>query len=411
MNPPSALNPPDERHRSMPPVVSPAKSSAVNHPPPRMAPRVAWRSIAGNAGRAVWLVVVAAGVPVMLWRTVRWPLPHRVSIGDVTNAWTMGDLDTGTVVKALACVVWLAWALVMTSIAVHLLARARRVVVQRPRLIPEVVFNATGRWLSGVTLAASTTVMSIGPHALATTRPLSTVTATLDAASATAPVTTQSAAAQFVASQPMSPNGGTGLGRSASSRTWTVADGETLWEIAEATLGDGSRWNDIFDANRAVLASTDLLPVGTELVIPTGPARPTPSTTPTRASVTAPVTVPGTNAAVVVPATNAVVAHTDRESSDVPILGTVTVERGDHFWKLSNIILTQAYGRVPTGHELDRYWRAMVDLNRSDVPSHNVNLIHPGEHYDVLLPELPDDVARDVRVLEWPDHREIRADP
>jgi nucleoid-associated protein YgaU len=48
----------------------------------------------------------------------------------------------------------------------------------------------------------------------------------------------------------------------------TVAEGETLYSLAERYYGDGERFVDLYRSNRAVLASPDRLEVGTVLVIP-----------------------------------------------------------------------------------------------------------------------------------------------
>ena len=146
-------------------------TTSPTSPATRLAPHtpgtrgVTVRTVSGRLVNAAILGAVTFGVPFGLWRTVGSPLPHDVSMHDISSAWSMGDLAAGTVVKALACVVWAAWILVMVSVAVHVVARMRHVVVRRPRLIPAFVFSATGRWLSGVTLAASTTVMSLNPAA------------------------------------------------------------------------------------------------------------------------------------------------------------------------------------------------------------------------------------------------------
>lgn len=43
-----------------------------------------------------------------------------------------------------------------------------------------------------------------------------------------------------------------------AAETYTVKDGDSLWEIAERLLGDSSRWIDIYEANN--LATTVILP-------------------------------------------------------------------------------------------------------------------------------------------------------
>ncbi|MGD8347568.1 MAG: LysM peptidoglycan-binding domain-containing protein [Lysobacterales bacterium] len=48
----------------------------------------------------------------------------------------------------------------------------------------------------------------------------------------------------------------------------TVTSGETLWKIAEERLGDGSRYMEIFEANRDVLENPDHILPGQELKIP-----------------------------------------------------------------------------------------------------------------------------------------------
>ena len=52
-------------------------------------------------------------------------------------------------------------------------------------------------------------------------------------------------------------------------RTYTVSEGDTLFEIARHELGKPSRWAEIYDLNRDVLGEdTDYLRPGTELILP-----------------------------------------------------------------------------------------------------------------------------------------------
>ena len=52
------------------------------------------------------------------------------------------------------------------------------------------------------------------------------------------------------------------------SRAHVVEDGEHLWGIAKRFYGAGSRWQDIFDANRDVLATPESIRAGMTLRIP-----------------------------------------------------------------------------------------------------------------------------------------------
>lgn len=52
------------------------------------------------------------------------------------------------------------------------------------------------------------------------------------------------------------------------ARTYTVADGDSLWTIAADAYGKGVRWSEIFEANRHQLDSEHDLQIGMELIIP-----------------------------------------------------------------------------------------------------------------------------------------------
>jgi LysM repeat protein len=307
---------------------------------------------------------VVAGIPLVLVRYVGWCLPRHVNVVDVRNAWSMGDIDPTTVVKAFACALWIAWALVMVSLSMHLASKVLHTKLRRPAFVPKRVFAITGRWLGGVTLAATTTVMSMNGSAMAaSTKPLTTVSTMMNA-SPTSPVDTSSTAKSSTVSQA---NGGA----ASSAGSWTVKPGDTLWEIAETTLGDGTLWRVIAEANPTV---NDELPVGTVLVIP------------------------GTT------------SSSQSEAQRVTTDAVVTVRNGDHFWKISEEVLSEAYGRPATDAEITPYWRDVVELNRDDVPSGNVNLIHTGEHYRVQLPELPADVTGSHRVTRLDTPVEISSE-
>jgi nucleoid-associated protein YgaU len=54
-------------------------------------------------------------------------------------------------------------------------------------------------------------------------------------------------------------------------RTHAIVDGDSLPKLAERFLGDPQLANQIFDLNRDVLSSSDLLPIGAELKLPPRP--------------------------------------------------------------------------------------------------------------------------------------------
>jgi nucleoid-associated protein YgaU len=49
----------------------------------------------------------------------------------------------------------------------------------------------------------------------------------------------------------------------------TVEKGDTLWAISQKTLGDGARYNEIFEANKPMLTHPDKIYPGQVLRIPT----------------------------------------------------------------------------------------------------------------------------------------------
>lgn len=51
-------------------------------------------------------------------------------------------------------------------------------------------------------------------------------------------------------------------------RTHQIVDGDTLGDLAERYLGDAGRYLEIYQANRDVLPSPQVLPIGVELKIP-----------------------------------------------------------------------------------------------------------------------------------------------
>jgi len=58
------------------------------------------------------------------------------------------------------------------------------------------------------------------------------------------------------------------LGPEGTVRYVQVLQGETLWAVAERTLGSGSRWKEIYEANQDVVPNPDFLAPGTVLTIP-----------------------------------------------------------------------------------------------------------------------------------------------
>ena len=53
-----------------------------------------------------------------------------------------------------------------------------------------------------------------------------------------------------------------------TSRTYTVKNGDCLWNIAASELGDGSRWQEIYELNRSEIDNPSLIYAGQEFILP-----------------------------------------------------------------------------------------------------------------------------------------------
>ena len=117
---------------------------------------------------------------------------------------------------------------------------------------------------------------------------------------------------------------------------YRVMAGDTLWKIAQRTLGDGSQWPSIHQLNRGQVPNPNTLAVGTILQLPSGQ-----STTTERETT---------------PSDNAATGASPR---------SYTVRRGDTLASISALVLGDAL-----------QWRSIWSLNRDVVP--NPSLLQVG---------------------------------
>jgi hypothetical protein len=63
------------------------------------------------------------------------------------------------------------------------------------------------------------------------------------------------------------------------------------------------------------------------------------------------------------------------------------VARGESFWIIARLSLTEAWGRSPSDAEVARYWTELIDANRNRLRHrHNPNLIYAGQELAVPAP-------------------------
>lgn len=197
------------------------------------------------------LLAVVVGAPILLWKLGSGLLP--TGIPSLAQVWdTLTSRDTGQIfMGALVVAGLLAWAIFTLCVLAEL---AQRLTGRRwPRIRLLRVPQSAAAALVSAVLAGSVALGAAGPAAAATTGPdlhqalTAATTATLTvsapaAAGITAASTAPAAPAPEVSTQQTDWSG----------PVWVVARYDTLWGIAERTLGDGLRYQEIVDLNIGV---------------------------------------------------------------------------------------------------------------------------------------------------------------
>jgi DNA-binding SARP family transcriptional activator len=238
------------------------------------------RGLAGTAGRLAGAAALLAGLPYMLARFTGWPLPrHLTSQG--AREFLVSPLSDDAIIKALACAVWLLWAVFALSVLIEVTAAIRG--RQAPRLPVIAPVQAFAAALVGAAVLTAVPAPPAGQqafplpsalaaHVIATAPPWPgqpdpgpppAPAVTLDARTAS------SAANHAAAVRP---------------RVYRVAEGDDLWEIAARFLGDGDHWEEIYDLNAGkpqpdglALTDPDLIYPGWVLLLPQAPGHPVPA--------------------------------------------------------------------------------------------------------------------------------------
>lgn len=81
---------------------------------------------------------------------------------------------------------------------------------------------------------------------------------------------TESAVKQFQQASHLVADGVVGTKTWSALDVYMVQSGDTLSGIAEERLGDASRWQELFEANRALISDPDEISPGQVLVLPGG---------------------------------------------------------------------------------------------------------------------------------------------
>jgi DNA-binding SARP family transcriptional activator len=247
--------------------------------------RVVGRVVRGLVAAAVLLALVA-GLPWALWHYIGWPLPHHVPTWAEIEGVLLGPMTTTFLLDVLACLCWIAWA-AFTVDVVRCTVDLARSGVDTARL-PDFSVGNPVHALAGVLVGAVLLAVLGNRPTPAPTASLSTALGTGTEVVATAP-----------AWQPPRRGGEETVVRNAVFATQTTTDKGTtavsapvypesvvvlaprngvhdsLWRIAQRTLGDGARWPEIFDLNKGkhqpngrTFTTPSLIFPGEELALP-----------------------------------------------------------------------------------------------------------------------------------------------
>jgi DNA-binding SARP family transcriptional activator/nucleoid-associated protein YgaU len=278
------------------------------------------------------------GPPVALATFVGWPLPRRPpSLSGAEQAIRIGIPDE-VLVNGLAVVVWLVWAQLAVALLAEIVATMRGRPTARLPLMPGMQ-QAAARLVSGVLMMVGTLHPSVAGAAPPPSIP--------SAPAAQVEVVTWSIDDDVQPERVIDSERVEVAGPSAP--TITVERHDSLWSIAERTLGDGLRWAEIRNLNvgrtmpdgHTITADGDLLRPGWVLLLPPDS-----------------------------------MAQPDTQGPP-PVPAEVVVAPGEHLWSIAADRVEDDLERRPTPTEVDRYWRELVDANHERLP--DPNLVHAGQ--------------------------------
>jgi LysM domain len=198
-----------------------------------------------SLGALALLLAIAIGIPAVLVAIAHWPLPHHVpNWSRVWVALQQGDIQAAVVIKVIATLLWLAWAQLVWALAwelaVNVPSKSHGTKQRRAPLVPTSIGLGMGR-LVAMAFAASliTTAVTSAPA--------------LARSSASLPTTPDLPTATLVATSPEA--------RAEARQTcWVFSAGDSLWSIAQASLGDGSRVGDILELNPSIESPRNIRP-------------------------------------------------------------------------------------------------------------------------------------------------------
>lgn len=189
--------------------------------------------LARSVTALVALTALLGGVPWALSRFVGWPLPRVIpSWSEVSEALKGASISDDVLIKSLASVTWVAWAVLASCFVAEGRAWLRG---REARDLP--LAGLVQPIVRELVVSATLLFGSLRPAGQAYATPRSTPVVMLTAGEAVA-------AAALAAAATPGPRAETQL------PTCVVVPRDSLWKLAENHLGDGIRWRDIWELNQ-----------------------------------------------------------------------------------------------------------------------------------------------------------------
>ena len=225
--------------------------------------------------------ILLAGLPYALARFTGWPLPRHPPTRQQLQVFLVSPMTDDAIVRALACAVWLLWAIFTLSVIIEVVAAMRG--QPAPRLPGIAPIQALATALVGATIMTGFPMPQTAPRVT----PLQAAL-TAHAVAAAPPWPGQpvpDASPEHALVPARQPGTVTAVYLAAMeatalrTRVHHVVEGDNLWDIAARYLGNGEYWHQIFALNKdkpqpdgLELTDPDLIYPGWILRLPSLPA-------------------------------------------------------------------------------------------------------------------------------------------
>jgi hypothetical protein len=223
--------------------------------------RPAGTQIAAALWQLTWTTVIVIGAPIALAHFFGWPLPSTAPDWGQIVTTPLQLVDPVVIVNLFVCLTWICWAIVVAYVALDVIDVARGVGQRLHRIGPfgTVAAKLVGSVVVLVSLARPGVSVATPSQPVPIVQVVAMpVASTLIASTSPTPIRPPSDATSTAPTTPAA----------SPSPIYIVQRNDSLWAIAEAHLGTGFRWTEIYDLNRHRIIDPDLIDAGWPLAMP-----------------------------------------------------------------------------------------------------------------------------------------------